>query len=67
MYFIYSMSDKIKRYAEQRSSGSTFLEISGKRLAAGVFAFPDKGEQSRIGALFQKLDSLIAFISVSER
>ncbi|WP_288220917.1 restriction endonuclease subunit S [uncultured Adlercreutzia sp.] len=60
VYFIYSMSDKIKRYAEQRSSGSTFLEISGKRLAAGVFAFPDKGEQSRIGALFQKLDSLIA-------
>ena len=60
VYFIYSMSDKIKRYAEQRSSGSTFLEISGKRLAAGVFAFPDKGEQARIGALFQKLDSLIA-------
>ena len=59
-YFVYSMTDKIKRYAEQQASGSTFLEISGKRLAAGEFAFPSKREQAQIGSFFQKLDSLIA-------
>ena len=30
VYFVYSMTDRIKKFAEQKASGSTFLEISGK-------------------------------------
>ena len=59
VYFIYSMTDKIKKYAEQKASGSTFLEISGKTLAAGEFAFPLKAEQKLIGGYFANLDNLI--------
>ena len=53
------MTEKIKKYAEQKASGSTFLEISGKGLAAGELAFPALQEQRRIGTLFSRLDSLI--------
>ena len=59
VYFVYSMSGQIKKYAEQKASGSTFLEISGKALAAGRFAFPSLDEQRLIGAFFDRLDSLI--------
>ena len=59
VYFVYSMTNKIKKFAEQQASGSTFLEISGKGLAVGEFAFPSKDEQIRIGVFFQKLDHLI--------
>ena len=59
VYFVYSMTNKIKKFAEQQASGSTFLEISGKGLAVGEFAFPSKDEQIRIGVFFQKFDSLI--------
>ena len=59
VYFVYSMTDRIKKFAEQKASGSTFLEISGKGLAAGEFAFPSKDEQTAIGSMFNQLDSLI--------
>ena len=59
VYFIYSMTDRIKKFAEQKASGSTFLEISGKGLAAGEFAFPSKDEQTAIGSMFKQLDHLI--------
>ena len=59
VYFVYSMTNKIKKFAEQQASGSTFLEISGKGLAAGEFTFPSKDEQIKIGAFFQQLDHLI--------
>ena len=59
VYFVYSMTDRIKKFAEQKASGSTFLEISGKGLAAGEFAFPSKGEQTAIGSMFKQLDYLI--------
>ena len=59
VYFVYSMTDRIKKFAEQKASGSTFLEISGKGLAAGEFAFPSKDEQAAIGSMFKQLDSLI--------
>ena len=59
VYFIYSMTDRIKKFAEQKDSGSTFLEISGKGLAAGEFAFPSKDEQTAIGSMFKQLDHLI--------
>ena len=59
VYFVYSMTDRIKKFAERKASGSTFLEISGKGLAAGEFAFPSKDEQVAIGSMFKQLDSLI--------
>ena len=59
VYFVYSMTDRIKKFAERKASGSTFLEISGKGLAAGEFAFPSKEEQTAIGSMFKQLDSLI--------
>ena len=59
VYFVYSMTDRIKKFAEQKASGSTFLEISGKGLAAGEFAFPSKDEQAAIGSMFKQLDHLI--------
>ena len=59
VYFVYSMSGQIKKYAEQKASGSTFLEISGKALAAGEFAFPGITEQRLIGSYFSRLDDLI--------
>ena len=59
VYFVYSMTDRIKKFAEQKASGSTFLEISGKGLAAGEFVFPSKDEQTAIGSMFKQLDHLI--------
>ena len=59
VYFVYSMTDRIKNFAEQKASGSTFLEISGKGLAAGEFAFPSKDEQTAIGSMLKQLDHLI--------
>ena len=59
VYFVYSMTDRIKKFAEQKASGSTFLEISGKGLAAGEFASPSKDEQTAIGSMFKQLDHLI--------
>ena len=59
VYFVYSMTGRIKKFAEQKAAGSTFLEISGKGLAAGEFAFPSKDEQTAIGSMFKQLDHLI--------
>ena len=59
VYFVYSMTDRIKKFAEQKASGSTFLEISGEGLAAGEFVFPSKDEQTAIGSMFKQLDHLI--------
>lgn len=59
VYFVYSMTDKIKKHAEQKASGSTFLEISGKGLAAGEFFIPSKDEQRIVGNYFRGIDNLI--------
>lgn len=59
VYFLFSMTDRIKKRAEQKAAGSTFLEISGKQLAAIELMLPALSEQRRIGSLFQRLDNLI--------
>ena len=58
-YFIYSMGHLIKEYAEKYSSGSTFLEISGKILGKMEIKAPLIEEQTQIGQFFQNLDNLI--------
>lgn len=58
-YFIYSMGGLIKDFAIRNSSGSTFLEISGKMLGKMVLRIPSITEQQKIGAYFQNLDKVI--------
>lgn len=58
-YFIYSMGHLIKQYAEKHSSGSTFLEISGKTLGMMKIKVPLTDEQIQIGSFFKHLDNLI--------
>ena len=60
VYFLYSYSDKIKKYALKHSAGSTFLEISGKGLGKMDLSIPSLPEQSAIGSLFRTLDDLLA-------
>ena len=58
-YFMFSMGDSIKAKAERVAAGSTFAEISGKKLGELEFMFPDTGEQKAIGVYFKNLDHLI--------
>lgn len=59
-YFVYSMGFKIKKLALKYSSGSTFLEISGKTLGELKFYLPSKEEQTKIGNFFKQLDETIS-------
>ena len=59
LYFIYSMSSRIKDFAISKASGSTFLEISGKQLATMSLFLPQLNEQRKIGRYFKSLDNLI--------
>ena len=59
VYFVYSMSGRIKSYAESKASGSTFLEISAKLLGDMDLWLPSRDEQDAIGDYFQQLDNLI--------
>jgi type I restriction enzyme S subunit len=58
-YFMFSMGGSIKAKAERVAAGSTFAEISGKKLGEFEFMFPDTDEQKAIGAYFKNLDYLI--------
>ena len=60
VYFLYSYSDQIKKYALKHSAGSTFLEISGKELGKLDLSIPSLPEQQAIGFLFRTLDDLLA-------
>lgn len=55
------MGHLIKKFAEKYSSGSTFLEISGKTLGQMRMNTPSAIEQSQIGSFFQYFDALIGF------
>ena len=60
VYFLYSYSDQIKKYALKHSAGSTFLEISGKELGKMDLSIPSLPEQQAIGFLFRILDDLLS-------
>ena len=60
VYFLYSYSDQIKKYALKHSVGSTFLEISGKELGKMDLSIPSLPEQQAIGSLFHTIDDLLA-------
>lgn len=59
IYFLFSYSSEITRYALKHSAGSTFLEISGKELGKMDIIIPSYEEQQDIGAYFSNLDNLI--------
>ena len=59
IYFLFSYSSEITRYALKHSAGSTFLEISGKELGKMDIIIPSYDEQKAIGAYFSNLDNLI--------
>ena len=52
VYFVYSMSERIKKWAEEKASGSTFLEISGRQLETMPVNLPSLVEQQAIGSFF---------------
>ncbi|OQQ84090.1 restriction endonuclease subunit S [Ligilactobacillus salivarius] len=58
-YFIFSMSNILKKYGESHGAGSTFLEISGKELAKARISLPSITEQKNISKVFFKLDTII--------
>lgn len=60
VYFLFSYSDRIKKYALKHSAGSTFLEISGKELGKMDLSIPSLPEQKAIGSLLRTLDELLA-------
>ena len=60
VYFLYSYSEQIKKYALKHSAGSTFLEISGKELGKMDLSIPSLPEQQAIGSFFRTLDDLLA-------
>ena len=59
VYFVYSMSERIKKWAEEKASGSTFLEISGRQLETMPVNLPSLVEQQAIGYFFSHLDDII--------
>ena len=59
-YFIYSRSEELKRYGETVGAGSTFVEVSGKQMAAMNLMMPSTiDEQKKIGRYFENIDHLI--------
>lgn len=58
-YFFYSMGTIITKMAEAVASGSTFLEISGKKLGELAITIPDVEEQSKVADLFVSFDDLL--------
>ena len=59
IYFLFSYSREITKYALKHAAGSTFLEISGKELGKMDIIIPTYDEQQAIGVYFSNLDQLI--------
>ena len=59
-YFVFSRTEELKRYGELVGAGSTFVEVSGKQMAAMELMMPSTmREQQTIGGFFRHLDNLI--------
>ena len=59
-YFVFSRTDELKQYGELVGAGSTFVEVSGKQMAAMNLKIPTTiEEQQTIGRFFKRLDTLI--------
>lgn len=58
-YFIFSLSNLLKKYGEKMGAGSTFLEVSGKTMSKMPIFLPEIDEQRKIGKTFERLDNLL--------
>ena len=59
-YFIFSRTPELKKYGETVGAGSTFVEVSGKQMAAMTLMMPPTiEEQCSIGRLFESIDKTI--------
>lgn len=58
-YFIFSLTNELKKYGENHGAGSTFIEISGRELAKAPLKLPALKEQKKIGGLLHQVDELI--------
>lgn len=59
-YFLYCRGSELKKYGETAGAGSTFVEISGKKLAEMPLMMPSTiEEQKQIASLFHEYDGLI--------
>ena len=59
-YFVFSRTDELKQYGELVGAGSTFVEVSGKQMAAMNLKMPTTiEEQQTIGRFLKRLDTLI--------
>lgn len=59
IYFLFSLTETIKREAIRRASGSTFLEISRTELGKINIAVPTYSEQVKVGLLIEYIDNII--------
>ena len=59
-YFIFSLTNELKKYGETHGAGSTFIEISGRELAKAPLKLPALKEQKKIGGLLHQVDELIS-------
>lgn len=65
-YFVFSRTDELKQYGELVGAGSTFVEVSGKQMAAMNLKMPTTiEEQQTIGRFLSDSTHLSPFISVS--
>ena len=59
-YFFFSRTSELKKYGEVVGAGSTFVEVSGKQMAAMTLMMPPSiNEQKVIGSFFKRLDTLL--------
>lgn len=58
-YFLFTMTPKLKRYAEITGAGSTFVEVSGKQMEQMPLFIPNLAEQKILGKFFKVLDDSI--------
>ncbi|UUX34720.1 restriction endonuclease subunit S [Fundicoccus culcitae] len=65
-YFIFSMTDYLKKYAEKVGAGSTFTEVSTKQMSSIEISIPNLKEQIKIGSFFMLIDDLIVLIDERE-
>lgn len=59
-YFVFSLTDRLKKYGEVIGAGSTFVEVSGKQMSSMELLIPlYMKEQNNFGKLFKSLDNTI--------
>ena len=59
-YFVFLLTNQLKRYGETHGAGSTFIEISGRELSKAPIKLPSIKEQKRISKFNQRIDRIVS-------